>query len=81
MVEYIFLDLDDTILDFGRQEHYAITRTLREFGIDPTAEVVARYVAHSERCWRAMERGELPRNLKRGVLSQDALYDFFSEMN
>ena len=26
------------------------------------------------------ERGELPKNLKRGILSQDALYDFFSEM-
>ena len=25
------------------------------------------------------ERGELPKNLKRGILSQDALYDFFSE--
>ena len=27
------------------------------------------------------ERGELPRNLKRGILSQDALYDLFSEIN
>ena len=27
------------------------------------------------------ERGELPQNLKRGVLSQDALYDLFSEIN
>ena len=27
------------------------------------------------------ERGELPQNLKRGILSQDALYDLFSEMN
>ena len=27
------------------------------------------------------ERGELPRNLKRGVLSQDALYDLLSEIN
>lgn len=26
------------------------------------------------------ERGELPAKLKRGVLSQDALYDFFSEI-
>ena len=26
------------------------------------------------------ERGELPRNLKRGILSQDALYDLFSEL-
>ena len=61
MIEYVFLDLDDTILDFGRQEQYAITRTLREFGIEPTAEVVARYVVHSEHCWRALERGELDR--------------------
>lgn len=26
------------------------------------------------------ERGELPKNLKRGILSQDALYDFFAEI-
>lgn len=26
------------------------------------------------------ERGELPKNLKRGILSQDSLYDFFSEI-
>lgn len=62
VVEYIFLDLDDTILDFGKQEHHAITRTLRAFGIEPTVEVVARYVTHSARCWRALERGELDRD-------------------
>ena len=61
MIEFVFLDLDDTILDFGQQEHHAITRTLTEFGIEPTAHVVARYVAHSESCWRALERGELDR--------------------
>ena len=61
MIEYVFLDLDDTILDFGQQEHHAITRTLTAFGIEPTADVVKRYVAHSERCWRALERGELDR--------------------
>ena len=27
------------------------------------------------------ERGELPENLKRGILSQDALYDLFSEID
>lgn len=61
MIEYVFLDLDDTILDFGQQEQHAITRTLAEFGIEPTADVVARYVVHSENCWRALERGELDR--------------------
>ena len=62
MIEYVFLDLDDTILDFGKQERRAITRTLADFGITPTEDVVARYVAHSAYCWRAMERGELPRS-------------------
>ena len=62
MIEYVFLDLDDTILDFGMQERHAIVRTLSDFGIEPSEEVIARYVAHSEHCWRAMERGELPRS-------------------
>ena len=62
MIEYVFLDLDDTILDFGKQERWAIVRTLMDFGIEPTEDVIARYVAHSVHCWRAMERGELPRS-------------------
>ena len=62
MIEFVFLDLDDTILDFGKQERWAIVRTLCDFGIEPTEDVIARYVAHSEYCWRAMERGELPRS-------------------
>ena len=33
------------------------------------------------RDYESDERGELPRNVKRGVLSQDALYDFHSEMD
>lgn len=30
--------------------------------------------------YEADERGELPKDLKRGVLSQDGLYDFFTEL-
>ena len=62
MIQFVFLDLDDTILDFSQQEKYAITRTLSDFGVEPTAEVVKRYVIHSENCWRALERGELDRD-------------------
>ena len=43
MVKSIFLDLDDTILDFRRAERRAISETLRQFGIDPTPAVVDRY--------------------------------------
>ena len=62
MIEYVFLDLDDTILDFGQQERRAVARTLAAFGVEPTAEVVDRYTFHSESCWRALERGELSRS-------------------
>ena len=62
MIEFVFLDLDDTILDFRQQERHAIVRTLSDFGIEPTDEVVGRYVTHSEYCWRALERGELSRS-------------------
>ena len=36
MLKTIFLDLDDTLLDFRRAEQQALSRTLRHFAIDPT---------------------------------------------
>ena len=61
MIEYLFLDLDDTILDFAQAERVAAAKTLAAFGVEPTAEIVARYSYHSERHWRRLERGELTR--------------------
>ena len=33
MTEFLFLDLDDTILDFHKAERLAISRTFRSFGL------------------------------------------------
>ena len=38
MIRDLFLDLDDTLLDFGEAERHGIIRTLRELGIAPTEE-------------------------------------------
>ena len=38
MVEFLFLDLDDTILDFHKAERIAISKTIGEFGVEPTEE-------------------------------------------
>ena len=43
MIEFLFLDLDDTILDFHMAERLAINKTLRDFGLEPTEEVLGRY--------------------------------------
>ena len=66
MMEFLFLDLDDTILDFRQAEHTAITRTLSVFGIDPTPEITEAYRRINLRCWKELERGTLTReDLKR----------------
>ena len=57
MIEFLFLDLDDTILDFHKAEWIAISKTFREFGIEPTDEVLARYSQINKECWHKLELG------------------------
>ena len=38
MIEFLFLDLDDTILDFKKAERMSLEKTIRSFGIEPTDE-------------------------------------------
>ena len=61
MVEFLFLDLDDTILDFKKAEEIALAKTLRSFGIDPTPAVTARYSQINKLHWERLERKELTR--------------------
>ena len=58
MIEFLFLDLDDTILDFHKAERAAISKTFREFGIEPTDEVLQRYSLINKACWHKLELGE-----------------------
>ena len=57
MIEFLFLDLDDTILDFHKAEKIAISKTFREFGIEPTDEVLTRYSQINRHCWHQLELG------------------------
>ena len=61
MFEFLFLDLDDTILDFQKAEHVALSKTLRGFGLEPTEMVLKRYNLINEAHWEALERKELTR--------------------
>lgn len=62
MVEFLFLDLDDTILDFQKAEHIAISKTLAEFGLPGEAEVLRRYSVINKAHWEALERKEMTRD-------------------
>ena len=61
MFEFLFLDLDDTILDFQKAEHVALSKTLRGFGLEPTEMVLKRYNLINKAHWEALERKELTR--------------------
>jgi len=61
MIEFLFLDLDDTILDFHKAERIAISRTIREFGVEPTEEILNLYHGINKWHWEQLELGTLTR--------------------
>lgn len=61
MFEILFLDLDNTILDFDKAEHVALCKALDLFGIEPTETVCARYSQINKEHWERLERKELTR--------------------
>lgn len=62
MIKFVFLDLDDTILDFHKAEQVALTNTLIHFGVEPTQNVLDLYHRINKAQWERLERGELTRN-------------------
>lgn len=61
MIEFLFLDLDDTILDFHKAERIAVSKTIRDFGVEPTEEILERYHVINKAHWEKLERGEITR--------------------
>ncbi len=62
MIEFLFLDLDDTILDFHKAERLAISKTIRDFGVEPTEEILARYHVINKWHWEQLELGTYTRD-------------------
>ena len=61
MIEFLFLDLDDTILDFRKAEYIAIGKTIGDFGVEPTEEVRQLYHAINKWHWEQLALGTLTR--------------------
>ena len=62
MVEFLLLDLDDTILDFAKGEEYGLQKTLLDAGIEPTESICARYSQINKAYWKRLELGEVTRD-------------------
>jgi len=61
MIEFLFLDLDDTILDFHKAERIALSKTIREFGVEPTEEILQLYHEINDWHWKQLELGKMTR--------------------
>lgn len=61
MINFLLIDLDDTILDFHKAEYIGLCNTLRHYGVEPTEETISRYLQINAAHWRALERGEMTR--------------------
>ena len=61
MIDTIFFDLDDTLLDFSRIEPIALKKALGEFGVAADGDMAKRYHDINISKWKALERGELKR--------------------
>jgi len=75
MIEFLFIDLDDTILDFQKAERIALAKTLQSFGLEPEAEVLSRYNQINKGYWERLERKEVTRE----ALLVDRFGDLFAE--
>lgn len=61
MLNTIFFDVDDTLLDFKKAELVALSSTMKQLGLNPTDEILARYHVINRTQWELLERGEITR--------------------
>ncbi|MBR1457670.1 MAG: YjjG family noncanonical pyrimidine nucleotidase [Oscillospiraceae bacterium] len=57
----VFLDIDDTLLDFHKAEAIALSRALTELGVEPTERTLRRYSEINKSQWELLEDGLLTR--------------------
>ena len=62
MIEFLLLDLDDTILDFHKAERIAWSKTFRDFGLEPAEDVLDLYHNINKWHWEQLELGTMTRD-------------------
>ena len=61
MIRHIFLDVDNTILDFNKAEAIAVEKTLSALSLPHSPEIVRRYSQINLAQWKLLEQGKLTR--------------------
>ena len=59
----LFLDLDNTLLDFSKAEAVSIRRVLSEHGLPVDDEAIKIYSKINRGWWERFENGEIPKDM------------------
>ncbi len=62
MYTTLFLDIDNTLLDFNKAEAVAIRRVLRQYGLPSDDKTVKTYSEINLSYWKRFEKGEIPKS-------------------
>ncbi|MBQ7227623.1 MAG: YjjG family noncanonical pyrimidine nucleotidase [Clostridia bacterium] len=62
MLKNIFIDLDDTILDFEKSEAEALRQTMHAYGLEVGDSTVALFHTINAEGWKRLEQGLITRN-------------------
>lgn len=60
--DVLLWDVDGTLLNFLKSEHFALTDTLSKYGLPATDEIVKVYSGINRKCWEKLERGEVEKS-------------------
>lgn len=58
----LFLDIDNTLLDFYKAEAVAVKRVLEQYSLPSDNEAIKLYSNINKNYWEAFERGEIPKS-------------------
>lgn len=62
MIKAVFIDIDDTLLDFGKCSEYAMRESYRDFGIKFSKFMFPVFAEINAELWRRLEKGEITKN-------------------
>ncbi len=68
----VFLDLDNTLLDFNKAEYYAAEKLFRKFSLPYSDEAIKHYSAINLSYWKRFEKGEI----KKEQIFENRFLDF-----
>lgn len=60
-IKNVFLDVDNTLLDFQKAQRQALIDAFNEQGYPLSDDLIARYDKHNKEYWKKFERGEITR--------------------